>query len=240
MPIVANLSVTLWMGPLPAGRAIERCTTLSEQMSERHPLVGAFVAAPLGVLQALAGMTDAGRSTIAAARGTIAEMHSGEPIAALLRFSGQVELLAGRPANAEPLLLESAELYRDIGHAGGECDVAAALSQAMRMLGRTADAVTWAERSRATAVANDRNNQIAWRIAVSAAGAGAEPAAEAVEIARDCESPELLADALLTRAAATGSADDADEAAALYMAKGHRVGLRLAQAAAGSLAGRSA
>ena len=189
MPIVANLSVTLWMGPLAAGRAIERCTTLREQTSERHPLVGAFVAAPLGVLQALAGMPDAGRATIAAARATIAEMHSGEPIAALLLLSGQVELLAGRPADAEPLLLESAEHYRDIGHSAGECDVAAALSQTMRMLGRAGEAASWAERSRTTAVADDRNNQIAWRVAVATSARDAEAAGEAVGIARECESP---------------------------------------------------
>jgi hypothetical protein len=167
-------------------------------------------------------------------------MHSGEPVAVLLRFSGQVELLAGRPADAEPLLLESVEHYRGIGHRGGECDVAAALSQTMRMLGRASDAASWAERSRATAVADDRNNQIAWRLAVATNGGSAETAGEAVEIARNCESPELLADALLARAAATGSVDDADEAAALYMAKGHRVGVKLAHAAAGTLAGRSA
>jgi hypothetical protein len=241
MPIVANLSVTLWMGPLPAGRAIERCTTLREQTSERHPLVGSFVAAPLGVLQALAGTPNEGRATIAAARATIADMHSGEPIAALLWFAGKVELLACKPADAEPLLLESAEHYREIGHPGGECDVAALLSQTMRRLGRLDDAALWARRSRESAVADDRGNQVAWRLAVAMTGddGSAETAGGAVEIARDCESPELLADALLARAAATESVDDADEAAALYMAKGHRVGLKLAQAAAGQLAGRS-
>lgn len=240
LPIVANLSATLWMGPLPAGRAIERCTTLREQIGDRHPLVGAFVAAPLGVLQAMAAMPNEGRATISAARATITEMHSGEPVAALLRFAAHVELLADRPAEAEPLLLESAEHYRSIGHLGGECDVAAALSQTMRMLGRPADAASWAERSRATAVADDRNNQIAWRLAAAATRSDPETAGEAVDIARTCEAPELLADALLARAELTGSLDDADEAAALYMAKGHRVGLKLAQKAAGSLAGRSA
>jgi len=240
LPIVANLCVTLWMGPLPAGRAIERCTTLREQIGERHPLVGAFVAAPVGVLQALAGTPNEGRATLAAARATIADMHSGEPVAALLRFSGQVELLDGQPAAAEPFLLESAEHYRSIGHLGGECDVAAALSLAMRMQGRGGDAASWANRSRETAVPDDRNNQIAWRLAVASANGDASAAGEAVEIARACESPELLADALLTRAATTESLDDADEAAALYMAKGHTVGLALAQKAAGALAGRSA
>ena len=110
----------------------------------------------------------------------------------------------------------------------------------MRALGRPDEAREWARRSRQVAIADDRGNQIVWRVAVAAADGDAEAAAEAVEIARECESPELLADALLARAAATESLDDADEAAALYMAKGHRVGLAQAQKAAGALAERSA
>ena len=97
LPIVANLGIALWMGPLPAGRAIERCSTLREQTAERHPLVGSFVAAPLAMLEALAGRADLGRTTIAGARAMIAEIHSeraGRRPAALLR-PGRA---AGRPS----------------------------------------------------------------------------------------------------------------------------------------------
>ena len=94
------------------------------------------------------------------------------------------------------------------------------------------------EASERSASVDDLHAQIAWRVARAKALVGLQQGAEALvladealELAGRTDSPVFTAEALVARAAAlaaTGAADEshtaAEEALALYEAKGNRVG----------------
>jgi tetratricopeptide (TPR) repeat protein len=216
---LSDLAAALYYGPVPVTDAIQRCSSLLDDATDR---VGkAHILVFLGGLAALAGKFDESRAQLLQAAGAYREL--GEPYAQANnagRIAGHVELVAGEPERAEQILQDCCEVLADAEDRAALSSVASDLAQAIYAQDRLEEARSWAGSARAEAPRNDVPAQFAWR-AISAkllAREGAFDAAEtlaveAVALADSTDSPCQRGEVLLDLAEVHRLADRPDRAA---------------------------
>jgi len=155
-------------------------------------------------------------------------------LAAVTTWTSAVALLAGDAATAERDLRQALDRLNEVGEHGNLASLTSQLAEALVAQERYDEAyalVTSAEQ----AAPDDVHAQIVARVASAKAAGGigrvdeaVASAREAVALAEETDSPVLAGDALLGLAAVLAAAGEwedataaADEASALYDAKGH-------------------
>ena len=215
---------------LPVDEAIVTCDALVEDGANRGAVDGV-----IACLHAMAGRFDEARSRYEDGRTLLEEDGRTRLLAVHRTYGGVVELWAGDAATAFRELRIAARDLQTIGDRGTLSSVAALLAAALHLQGRREDARRWAEESRRDASTADLVSQVQWRTALArlVPERGVALAEQAVTIAAATDWSVLRADAALCLRdvlLAGGRTDDAaragTEAAALYRAKGHVVGLQ--------------
>ncbi|MFF7633035.1 AAA family ATPase [Kitasatospora sp. NPDC008050] len=241
------IGVSLWLGPTPVPRAVERCRALLAEHGPGRRAVGVTLNCPLAVVHALGEQWSQARACLAEAGRLADELGYAEASVFLPVFEAAVEQLAGRPARAVELLRRADLACRELGATGLLGAVGRDLARALLDAGDAAQCATVLE---ATIGADDQHPPCsdaadlhgtmarleATRGATDTAAALAERAL--AEAART-DSPVVRASAALDAARtelALGRPDRAAAAASLaarrFAAKGHLVGVRLAAALA--------
>ena len=234
-----DVAAALTYGPTEASAAERRIRDLASDGLSAGDF-GAATNGDLAWLQAIQGNFDAARATARAA--TDADQEAGaEPDVRYDRFvAARVETLAGEWTRARELLLDLDDL--GAAEAGGDQllgpSIWSALAECQLVLGDVNDAARNAARAYEQALANDiwmhvRSRSLLARTAIAKGDAdeAVRLSTEAAELSTSTDMPELRADALLAKAASLralgdidGSRTAAEEARALYRAKGHAVG----------------
>jgi DNA-binding SARP family transcriptional activator len=216
---LSDIAAALYYGPVPVADAIERCSGLLDEATDR---VGrAHVLVFLGGLTALDGRPDDSRTLLHEAVETYREL--GETYARANnagRIVGHVELRAGEAPAAEQVLRDCCEVFADAHDRAALSSVASDLAQAIYEQGRLEEARSWAGTAQSHAPRNDIPAQFAWR-AVTAKllareGALEEAerlALEAVAFADTTDSPCQRGEVLLDLAEVLRFADRPQQAA---------------------------
>jgi DNA-binding SARP family transcriptional activator len=227
-------------GPTPVPDAIRRCVRIREQVAI-SPVAVAFTLHPLGLLHAMTGDFDRARELVAEANAILDDL--GGMHEAVSHHAALVELLAGRPADAEARLRAGYDQLQQMGEQTLLATTAAMLAQAVYAQERDDEAAALCRVCERIAAPEDVTAQALWR-GVSAklrARAGELAAAEGLarEAVRLLEPTDLLShhgDALLELAEVLRLAGRADAAAgaarqglALYERKGNVVAARRAR-----------
>ncbi len=221
-------------GPTPVPEAISRCTKLRERVGS-SPVAVAVTLHPLGLLHAMSGDFDLARRLVREANAILDEL--GRMEEAVSHHEALVELLAGRPAEAEARLRPGYEKLERMGERTLLATTAAMLAQAVYAQQRHAEAAELCRASAQIATPEDVATQALWRgvRARIRAHEGERDEAEALarEAVRLLEPTDLLTDrgdALLDLAEVLRLAGRATEAEAvarrgleLYERKGNLV-----------------
>ncbi len=235
--ISARLGISAVIGPLPAEPAAIRVAELldsapPESSSRAYLLVSA------SLLAAMDGDFADARGRYREGLALLEALGRDVGAAAITTWTSAVELLAADPEEAERQLRSAFERLEAAGELANLASVLAQLAEALERQERHDEALVATEASERSASVDDLHAQIAWRVARAKALVGLQQGAEALvladealELAGRTDSPVFTAEALVARAAAlaaTGAADEshraAEEALALYEAKGNRVG----------------
>ncbi|MFJ9350019.1 adenylate/guanylate cyclase domain-containing protein [Streptomyces sp. NPDC101237] len=251
------LGISLWHGPTPAGEAIERCRALLAEHGPGNPVVVVALDFPLANLLALSGAIDEARGRLAEAERFAAGLGYAEVAAFGPLFAAGVEVLAGSMREAERLLRRAEETFRTVGgpilHAAARRDLARVLiarGLPPEAVGASAGGATAGpgptrpggpgpDTSDLTLPPADAADDFGVRaLAAAASGDGVNAlrlARRAVAVADTTDSPVGRATARLDmaqvlrgtgRTAAAGRR--AEQAARLFRAKGHAVGVAAA------------
>jgi class 3 adenylate cyclase len=226
------LGLAAMLGPTPVPEARRLC---SEQRDacEGHPVYGAILDLYEAYLEALDGRFDAARARAAAARAPLEALGRRILLGAQRRSAGQIEMLAGDFAAAEPLLRDGFRTLREFGERGNAASVAADLARALHALGRHAEAKAAAVEALELGNRDDVELQVFARIAQAGANASSGAVEQALSIAREAvdlaertDALTMRGDALLTLArvlraagADASSAEAASRALDLFVAK---------------------
>jgi class 3 adenylate cyclase/tetratricopeptide (TPR) repeat protein len=215
--VFGNLALSLWLGPVPSGEAIDRCRRLIATERERHSAAEAFVTVPLAMLLAGVGRLDEAYALLE----TASELFDRAPNVTrpeISLYTGLIHLMGGDPERAERSLRAALEPARPFSEQVSMCETAAGLAHCLVDLGTIDEAARWAETSRTTAAPDDLGNQIAWRTAVARVDArrdgrrAAAIAHEGVELAERTDAPSMQGDALMAEAEVRRLSGDADAA----------------------------
>ncbi|WP_433890226.1 adenylate/guanylate cyclase domain-containing protein [Streptomyces sp. CA-111067] len=235
------LAVALWLGPTPAGEAVARCQGLLDEHADRRA-VRAAVSYPLAVLHALRGEPEQARACLDFAEPIMRELGLGYARAFSPLFAGTVDVLAGRPDDAEERLRESRAAADRLGDTGLAATAARNLARLLLTRGRHAEAADLADGTSAEdASPVDAAETYGVRARVLAARGEGEQglllADRALAAASRADCPAGLATAHLDRAhvlAALHRTPDAATAAraarAEFLRKDHRIGRSWADA----------
>jgi ATP/maltotriose-dependent transcriptional regulator MalT len=223
-------------GPTPVPDAIAECQrSIDEGLSDRQ--AQSVIQCVLAQLRAMNGEFDEARRLYREGRAMLRELGQGVIAASTAIDVARVELLAGDLAAAEREVRADYDFLKQSGETYVLATLEGMLSRIVRDQGRDAEALAMTQAVEAAAAEDDVEAQVQWRavramiVAHSGDVAGAEAMArEAVEMARQSDSPVLLADTLCEWAAVLRTAgreqeslDAAAEAARLYDAKGDQV-----------------
>ena len=160
-PCLQELAVSLYLGPVPVGAAVRRCSELLEQADRggaAHVLV--FRAG----LEAMAGAFEDARSLAAGARATYEELDWADKVwENYAPIAAEIELLAGDYAAAERLLRENCSLLETWGEHARLATQAARLGEALYRQGQFDEAMRWAEVAERNAASDDASAQYLWR-----------------------------------------------------------------------------
>lgn len=215
---------------LPVDDAIARCEALMDEGANRGVIHGV-----LGCLHAMASRFDVARTEYSAGQALLEEFGRTRLLAVHGTYGGAIELWADDGAAAERELLRGARTLEAIGDRGTLSTVAALLAAALHLQGRSEEALRWAEASRRDASTADLVSQVQWRTALArlVPERAVELAEKAVAVAAETDWSVLQADAALCLRdvlLARGQTEEAQragaQAAALYRAKGHVVGVQ--------------
>jgi class 3 adenylate cyclase/tetratricopeptide (TPR) repeat protein len=215
---------------VPVADAIARCQKLMDEGGNRGVIHGV-----VACLHAMAGRFDDARLEYSAGRALLEEFGRTRLLAVHGTYGGAIELWAGDGVAAERALQRGARTLEAIGDRGTLATVAALLAAALHLQGRHDEALRWAEASRRDASTADLVSQVQWRTALArlVPERAVELAEKAVAVAAETDWTVLQADAalclrdvLLSRGRTDEAARAAEQAAALYRAKGHVVGVQ--------------
>ncbi|RMI27663.1 adenylate/guanylate cyclase domain-containing protein, partial [Streptomyces triticirhizae] len=109
------LGVSLWHGPTPAPEAIAHCRALLAEHGPGNATATVTLSYPLANLLALHGRTGEARACLATADRLAAGLGYAEVAGFAPLFAAGVEVLAGRPEAAEPLLWAAVQQCRAVG-----------------------------------------------------------------------------------------------------------------------------
>jgi class 3 adenylate cyclase/tetratricopeptide (TPR) repeat protein len=235
--VLGALAVSLWEGPEPVDRAIERCWSLLAEHSTAGLTVRAALDLPLAVLLATAGEPQSARELIADAQKIINEIGHAYAAASVPIFAAAIESLAGEWEQAAGLLADAERQCSALGDAQLEATAAAERARVLLELGRIDDAAALARASSAgMALMPARTAGLRGITARTLAMRGQHAAArqisaEALEAASHTDSPDCQATALLDMAHVHAEArryraarSAAERAWQLFGRKGHVVG----------------
>ena len=234
-------------GPLPVPEAIRRCQQIREQVRS-SPVAVAVTLHPLAQLHAMTGQFELARRLIREGNEILDEL--GRMESAVSHHETLVELLAGRPAEAEARLRPGYEELERMGERALLATTAVLLATAVYAQGRDDEADELCRVSESIAAREDLATQVMWRgvRAKIRARRGVLDEAEALghEAVRLAEPTDLLVvrgDALLDLAEVERIAGRPAEAEAatrrgieLYERKGNLVSAARARAWAGAAA----
>jgi predicted ATPase/DNA-binding SARP family transcriptional activator len=228
-------------GPMPVSTAILHCEQIREQV-ESSPVAVAVTLHPLALLHAMTGDFELARRLIREGNEILDEL--GRMESAVSHHESMVEMLAGRPAEAEARLRPGYETLERMGERALLATTAALLAQAVYAQERLDEAEELCRVSEAIAAPEDLTTQVVWRSVrakiCARRGAKGEATALGEDAVRLAEPTDLLvihADALLDLAdvlAIAGRPADAEDAARrgleLYERKGNLVSAARARA----------
>jgi DNA-binding SARP family transcriptional activator len=245
---LSGLGSALYHGPKPVEDALAQCQGLLEshaddRASEANLLVWK------GGLEAMRGRFDDARSLVALARDIYENL--GQTIASTLvcgAVEAEIEMLAGRPEAAEPVLRRRCEVCEELGYAAELASAAADLAEALYAQERYDEAEMWAEKSQAHAGYEDLDAQSSWRVVAAKLGARKGEHKEADALSRAAIDIADSTDALNDRAGTqfaraevlrlAGREEEAAKAATaalrLFEAKGNVIAAARARAAVSS------
>jgi class 3 adenylate cyclase/tetratricopeptide (TPR) repeat protein len=241
--ILRRLALVIYQGPTPADEAIRRLESVLEQgRGDRRVEIG--VTRGRAGLEAMEGRIDVARELIERGKALARELGDQVSLAAVLRDSGFVEMLAGDPAAAETELRTGYEILERVGDTGHLSSFAPDLGDAVYAQGLFDEALALAEFTERITIPGDvdaevrgaqlRARALARRGRLDDAGAQAR---EAVRLAAGTDYLELHAHALMSLAevlSLTGRNGDAAAAAREALDRYRRKGNVIGAARAGS------
>jgi class 3 adenylate cyclase/tetratricopeptide (TPR) repeat protein len=225
---LAALSVVF--DALPVDEAIERCDALVLEGADQSIVLGARAC-----LHAMAARFELARADYSAGRALLEEFGRTRPVAVNAVYGGMVELWAGNARAAEVELGRAARTLETIGDHGTLSTVSLLIAAALEAQGRRHEALQWADVGRRDASTADIVSQVHWRTTLArlVPERSVELAEKAVAVAEQTDLTVLQADAalclrdvLLASGRNEEAAQAGAQAAALYRAKGHVVGLQ--------------
>jgi class 3 adenylate cyclase/tetratricopeptide (TPR) repeat protein len=216
--IVDLLCTSLLYGPTPADAAVERCERMLGE-AEGNPVMTANVASSLAGLLGMRADFEAARRFAHLAETIFLELGLQLAFAGLTQVTAPVELLAGDPVAAERELRRGLEILEPRGSDGYQ---QALLAEVLYRQARYDEAADCA----AVAAAKDAEgvvlSQVTWRSVRAKLERSEELAHEALALAESTDATNLVADALVDLAIASGVADDViARARELYEQKGN-------------------
>jgi tetratricopeptide (TPR) repeat protein len=147
-------------GPAPVTAAIARCEEIRDQVRS-SPLALAATLHPLAALHAMAGEDDAACALVREAGEILRDL--GGIQTAVSHHEALVELIAGRPGEAEQRLRAGYETLDEMGDSLLLSTTAAMLAQAVLAQGRAEEAEALTQVSERTTAADDIVTQAIWR-----------------------------------------------------------------------------
>ncbi|MBO3745257.1 AAA family ATPase [Streptosporangiaceae bacterium NEAU-GS5] len=101
--VLGALAVSLWVGPLPAHRAIAQCRSLLTEYGPGHRSVRAGLLCPLALLEGMSGAHEEADALLDEAGGIIGELGNARAWAVLPMFVAAAKVLAGDLGAAEAM-----------------------------------------------------------------------------------------------------------------------------------------
>jgi tetratricopeptide (TPR) repeat protein len=148
--------------PVPVDVAIDRAEQLLETASG-EPWAEAGILEGLTLLYGYAGRFADARPAIAQARAVYRRSGARFDWARSAIPAGEVELVAGHPAEAERALTEGCEAFRAMGERGFLGSELGMLAEAVYVQGRLSEAQRLTEEAEAASIADDIDAQTRWR-----------------------------------------------------------------------------
>ncbi len=196
------LSQALLWGPMPAPEALARCRELLD--NARSDALRADVSTSLAGLLAMRGAFDDARAAFGRALAVYDEFGLQGRRAICSLIGSQIELLAGRPLEAERELRAAHAVAAGLGAPGVAATLAAVLADVVLLLDRLDEAEALTAEVEATAPDDDFFPQVLRRTVSGRLHArrgrldeARRPIAEAVSMTDDVDFPELRVSALL-------------------------------------------
>jgi hypothetical protein len=194
-------ATALLEGPVPIDTAERRCASFLERV--HGPLAEHDVAGAIALLRARRGDHDEARAAIANSVAVLEELGAAADLAVALHRAAEIELLAGQPAAADPLMRRAMAAAINARDDGLRARLAASFAQVLIADDdRLDEAMALADL--AEAEGTDMATQVGWRMArgrvLARRGRSAQAerlAREGVGIAEQTDSTDLRANALI-------------------------------------------
>ncbi|WP_187414659.1 BTAD domain-containing putative transcriptional regulator [Nonomuraea sp. PA05] len=220
-------------GPMPVATALDLCEASRARVAA-SPAAMAVILHPVGLLLAMRGEFGRARESLREADEILGEL--GRLQSAVSHHEAMIELLAGRPAEAESLLRAGYERLSEMGERTLLATTAAMLARALHQRGKDAEAEQACQVSARNAGDEDLPTQVMWRgvqaniLAARGAAGAVDMAREAVRLAQRTDLSPIIADALFDLAVvlyASGAHEqaciEARRSRALHERKGNAV-----------------
>ncbi|GAA2208692.1 hypothetical protein GCM10009850_041500 [Nonomuraea monospora] len=220
-------------GPMPVATALDLCERSRARVAA-SPAAMAVILHPVGLLLAMRGEFGRARESLREADEILGEL--GRLQSAVSHHEAMIELLAGRPAEAESLLRAGYERLSEMGERTLLATTAAMLARALHQRGKDAEAEQACQVSARNAGEEDLPTQVMWRgvqarvLAARGAAGAVEMARESVRLAQRTDLSPIIADALFDLAVvlyASGAHEqactEARRSRALHERKGNAV-----------------
>src|SRR5262249_970644 len=160
--VLPALAGTILRGPTPASEGIPRCEAILDEIAGDRR-AEALTMCALGYLLAMQGDFDGARERCALARETLEELGWRFDAAVVSLQAGPIELLAGRPDEAERELRRDFETLNAMEERNYVGTTAALLAEALYREGRDEEAMTIVDFSRQVVAEDDLLPQVLWR-----------------------------------------------------------------------------
>jgi tetratricopeptide (TPR) repeat protein len=248
--ILRWLALVASEGPTTVEESIRRLDELLEQGSgDRKVEIGVFRAR--AKLEAMRGQFDAARGFVERGKALADELGDHVALAAVLRDSSSVMMLAGDPQSAETEVRAGYEILERISDFGHLSSFAPDLGEAMYAQGRYEEAFHFSEVAERITIEGDADANVRWRALRAKTlarrglfGEAEAIAAEAVHLVAATDYLDLHADALLSLSEVLRLADRPMDAAStvrqaldLYRRKGNIVSEARAESLLAELGG---
>ncbi|WP_420895884.1 BTAD domain-containing putative transcriptional regulator [[Actinomadura] parvosata] len=220
-------------GPMPVATALDLCARSRDRVAG-SPAAMAVILHPSALLLAMRGEFGEARECLREADDILGEL--GRLQSAVSHHEAMIELLAGRPEQAETLLRAGYERLSEMGERTLLATTAAMLARALHLRGLDAEAEAACQVSARNAGDEDLPTQVMWRgvqagvLAAQGRDGAVDMARDAVRLAQRTDLSPIIADALFDLAVvlyASGAHEqactEARRSGALHERKGNTV-----------------